>query len=216
MGATFRRVIEEAEPIRLREPLAETLGAFETEDAVVEYRYSETVKMAGHPCPTVTASYLICRAALKRLYGDEVPVRGEIAVTVYGDPEEGVYGVMGQVFSFITGAAPHTGFRGLGPGFKRKDLLKFNTARPDPEATCFEFRRTDNGAAVLVKFYPHRVPMAEDTVRRLRPLMDKVLGGTAHGQERKEFQDLWMGCVEDMLRGDAVAAGWLELEDRTE
>ena len=63
-------------------------------------------------------------------------------VTVYGEPDEGVYGVMAQVFGFLTGAAPVTGFRGLGHRFKRKDLLKFNPEKIAPEAMCFEFRRT--------------------------------------------------------------------------
>lgn len=136
MKNTFRDFLKEVEPIRFKEPLAETLGAFQENGAAIEYSFIDTLKMAGHACPTVSGAYLLCQQALKELYPDETPVRGEIAVTVYGEPDEGVYGVMGQVFSFLTGATPASGFRGLGHKFKRKDLLKFNPEKPDPQAMC--------------------------------------------------------------------------------
>ena len=41
--------------LRLRDPLAEFLGAIE--DGVVEYTYVDAVKLAGHSCPTVASAY---------------------------------------------------------------------------------------------------------------------------------------------------------------
>ncbi len=61
-------------------------------------------------------------------------------------PDEGVYGVIGQVFSFLTGAASTSGFKGLAQKFIRRDLLKFSSEKIDPEAMCFEFKRLDNEA----------------------------------------------------------------------
>ncbi len=124
MNDSFRDCFKQVKPIRFREPLAATLGAFAGETAIIDYSFIDAVKMAGHACPTVSAAYLCCQAALEKLYGDTIPVRGEIAVTVYGEPDEGVYGVMAQVFSLLTGAAAATGFKGLGPKFKRKDSGK--------------------------------------------------------------------------------------------
>ena len=172
------------------------------------------MKMAGHACPTVSAAYLCCRLALDRLYGDAVPVRGEIAVTVYGEPGEGVYGVMAQVMSFITGAAPATGFKGLGTRFKRKDLLKFSSEKIDPEAMCFEFRRLDTGRSALTRYYPRRVPFPEDKAQKLGKLMQPVIWDAATGEERKQFQALWMEKVKAMLLERRDIENWLKIEVR--
>jgi hypothetical protein len=148
MPASFRDFLKDVKPTRFKEPLAETLGAFTDRDSVLEYTFIETVKMAGHACPTVSGAYLVCQKALETLYPGEVPVRGQIGVTVYGRPDEGVYGVIGQVFSLLTGAAPSSGFCGLGGKFGRKDLLIFSPNTPDPQAICFEFKRLDTGRTV--------------------------------------------------------------------
>ena len=214
MGDIFRDFLEEVKPIKFKEPLAETLGALKGAGAALEYTFVDAVKMAGHACPTVAGAYLSCQKALEKLYPDEIPVRGEISVTVYGEPDEGVYGVVAQVFSLLTGAAPATGFRGLGHKFKRKDLLKFNPKKIDSQAMCFEFRRLDNGRAVLVRFYPQQIPFPEEKARRLGALLEKILWEAAREEERKEFQELWMGKVKDMLLEGKGMERWLKIEER--
>lgn len=213
MSDIFRDFFAEVKPIKFKEPLAETLGALKEEGAVLEYTFIDLVKMAGHACPTIAGAYLCCQKALEKLYPDEIPVRGEISITAYGDPEEGVYGVIGQAFSFLTGAAPTTGFRGLGHKFRRKDLLKFSPEKIDPEAMCFQFRRLDKGEAILVKFYPRQVPFPEEKQKRLAELLEKVIWEAAKKEERKEFQDLWMEKVKDMLLGKKAIDRWLKLEE---
>jgi hypothetical protein len=131
-GDIFRDLFKAVEPIRFKEPFAETLGAFKQIDAVVDYTFIDVVKLAGHVCPATAGAYLCCQKALKQLYPDEIPVRGDITVTIHGQPHEGVYGVISQIFSFLTGAAPDTGFKGLGPRFRRKDLLKFSPKKATP------------------------------------------------------------------------------------
>ncbi len=112
-SGVFQEFFYQVPPIRMREPLAEALGAFKNRNPVLEYRFADLVKMAGHACPIIAGAFLSCQAALEALYPDAVPVRGEIGVTVFGAMDEGVNGVIGQAFSFITGAAPTSGFRGL-------------------------------------------------------------------------------------------------------
>lgn len=214
MSNTFRDFLKEVKPIRFKEPLAETLGAFKTEGAVLDYTFVDAVKMAGHACPTVAGAYLSCRKALEALYPDETPVRGEIAITVYGEPDEGVYGVMGQVFTFLTGAAPASGFRGLGHKFKRKDLLKFVPRKLDPQAMCFEFSRLDSGRTALVKFYPQHIPFSEEKGRRMVELLEKVLWEAAKDKEKQEFQELWTGKVKSMLLEARDIERWLKVEVR--
>lgn len=211
MNDSFADALKKVPPVRLREPLAETLGALKNGSATLDYSFIDVVKMAGHACPTVSAAYLCCQLALEKLYGDAIPVRGEIAVTVYGEPDDGVYGVIGQVFSFLTGAAPATGFKGLGPRFKRKDLLQFQPDKIDPEAMCFEFRRLDTGQAVLAKFYPGCVPFPEDKARQLSHLMQPVLWEAATQPEIEQFQKLWMQKVEGMLLGRKEIDRWLKV-----
>ncbi len=214
MSDTFRDFLKEVRPIKFKEPLAETLGVFKEEGATLEYTFIDAVKMAGHACPTVVGAYLSCQKALERLYLDETPVRGEISVTVYGEPDEGVYGVVAQVFSFLTGAAPATGFRGLGHKFKRKDLLIFIPDKIDPQAMCFEFRRLDSSKAVLVKFYPRQIPFSEGKAKRMGELLEKVVWEAAKEEERKEFQELWMEKVKDMLLAEKGINRWLKIEER--
>lgn len=212
----FRDFFYKVEPIRFREPLAETLGAFIHDNAVLKYTFIDVVKMAGHACPTVAGAYLICQAALKELYGSEVPVRGNVAVTVYGEPDEGGYGVMAHVFFFLTGAATATGFKGLGPRFGRKDLLTFSHEKPDSSALCFRFKRLDSGKAVMVRFIPNMIPYPLEKSQRLSALMGKVLSGTASPQETTEFRDLWMEKVEDMLVHRKGIVNWLKVEELTD
>ena len=214
MSDGFRDFIKEVRPIRFKEPLAETLGAFQEEGAVLDYTFLDAVKMAGHACPTVAGAYLSCQKAMEALYPDEIPVRGEIAVTVHGEPDEGVYGVMGQVFTFLTGAAPASGFGGLGYKFKRKDRLTFDPRKIDSQAMCFEFKRLDTNKAVLVKFYPQQIPFTPEKARRMGELMERVLWEAARKEEKAEFQELWMGKVKGMLLEAKDIDKWLKVEIR--
>jgi hypothetical protein len=177
----FREFFSDVEPIVVKEPLAQTLGAFGGNPAAhgaggasgtFTYTFGDLVKLAGHACPTMAGSYLACQAALAALFPGETPVRGEVAVTVFGDPDEGTYGVMGQAFTLLTGAAPATGFKGLGPLFKRKDLLTYSKEKPDPGSLCFAFQRTDKGKSVMVKFTPRNVPFPAEKGKRLGELTE--------------------------------------------
>lgn len=208
----FRDFLHQVEPIKLREPLAETLGAVTHSNAVLTYTYIDVVKMAGHACPTTAGAYLGCKLALEKLYPDTIPSRGDISITIYGEQDEGVYGVIGQVFSLLTGATPVSGFRGLGHKFRRKDLLKFTTQKIDPVAMCFEFRRIDNNQRVLAKLYPQNIPVPHDKAMKLGALMEKVLWEVADENERQEFQHLWMEKVKNILIDQIKIDNWLTIE----
>ena len=214
MSDAFCDFLKEVRPIKFKEPLAEILGVFKEDGATLEYTFVDAVKMAGHACPTVAGAYLSCQKALDALYLDDVPVRGEISVTVHGEPDEGVYGVIAQVFSFLTGAAPVTGFRGLGHKFKRKDLLQFIPDKIDSRAMCSEFRRLDTGKAVLIEFYPWEVPFSAEKAKRLAELLEKVIWEAAREEEKREFQELWMGKVKGMLLEEKEIDRWLKIEVR--
>ncbi|HSC00930.1 MAG TPA: hypothetical protein VLE45_13505, partial [Burkholderiaceae bacterium] len=100
------------------DPLAEMLGA--ADRGVIEYRYVDAVKLAGHSCPTVAGAWLTTRAALMRLYPGETPRRGEIRVELRQAIDEGVAGVIASVAGLVTGAANEGGFKGLAGRFARQ------------------------------------------------------------------------------------------------
>jgi hypothetical protein len=119
--------------------------------------------------------------------------------------------VISQIFSFLTGAAPETGFKGLGPKFRRMDLLKFSPQKPDSKAMCFEFGRLDNDTTVSIEFSPDKVPFAEEKAQRLGQLLGKVLGEVAAEDELKEFQDLWIEKIRDMLFERKAIDEWIRI-----
>ena len=112
--------ITEVPPILMREPYFEIFGQSQEP---VPYYYEEAVKLAGHSCGATTGAWTITRKALEALYPDgEIPVRGQIAVEAPGAEDEWFVGVFGEIITFVTGAAPKTGFIGAEFG-KANDLF---------------------------------------------------------------------------------------------
>lgn len=122
-----QKSIRKVPPIIMSEPYL--LELFGQTDRDVAYNYDEAVKLAGHSCGATAGAWEIARIALEELYDpDETPVRGEIRVYAPGLETDGHVGVFGEVITFITGAAPHTGFTGsvfakADPVYNRRDLM---------------------------------------------------------------------------------------------
>ena len=77
---------------------------------------------------------------------------------------------------------------------------------------CFEFGRSDSDKTVFVKFFPSKIPFAEQKASRLRVLLEKVILETAKDKEKTEFQDLWMGKVRDMILEKKEMNEWINIE----
>jgi hypothetical protein len=182
-----------APSIELRDPLAEVLGVLEP-GATFRYTYEDVVKLSGHSCPTVAGAFLMTVEALRRLYPERPPARGEVEVVVGGDPTDGSAGPMSQVIAHVTGAAPETGFLGLMGRWRRASLLRFDPANPGR----IRFRRTDTGATVDATYDPSAVPPDA----RLQPLLVGTLTGRATAEETRRFGELWQDRVGRILTGD--------------
>lgn len=186
------------EPIKVKDPLAIVLGAMDS-DAVFVFTYADAVKLAGHSCPAVAGAYKSTQLALKALYGEEIPVRGNIRVIFRGGVDYKVNGPISQVVTFITGASGETGFMGLGPNKKygRYNLLSFDKEHgADPKSICtIIFQRADNGKKVEVAYSIENVPSSE----RIDKLMPLTISGKATGEESKEFGNLWQERVRTIL-----------------
>lgn len=188
---TLPQFFDDAPTLKMRDPLAAFLGA--AEDGVIEYRYADAVRLAGHSCPAVAGAYLMVLNGLSALYDDETPERGGIEVFMRNERDHATTGVLASVATLLTGAAPESGFQGIGPAkrFARKDLLSFET---DIDGTL-ALRRRDTGKGVVVDIntdhVPHELIMSQ--------LMPKAVSGKANAEELAEFARLWQDRVRRML-----------------
>ena len=175
--------------ITLYDPLAEFLGA--STDGLLEYGYVDAVKLAGHSCPTVAGAYLMTLKALAALYGQDVPVRGNIRVSFRDDQGSGVTGVIANVVSQITGAAGDGGFKGLAGQFRRNGLLSFNAGIDG----TIRFERVDQTAAVAADFHPEQVPPDNN----MSMLLQGLLAQRARTGDQAAFAALWQDRVRRIL-----------------
>jgi hypothetical protein len=175
--------------VTLRDPLAELLGA--ADGGLIEYRFADAVRLTGHSCPTVAGAWLMTVRALRALYGDEIPERGNIAVALRESLDGGVAGVIGSVAGLLTGAAGAGGFKGLGGRHSRRNLLQFGVAGGGGMA----FRRLDTNVAVDCTLRLEMVP----TDPRLGSLLGAVLNGTASPDGTRQFGNLWQERVARIL-----------------
>ncbi|MBI5562272.1 MAG: hypothetical protein HY894_05385 [Deltaproteobacteria bacterium] len=197
---------ELVEPIRLKDPLAYILGAQRDGEPFV-FNYTDAVMCAGHSCPAVSGAYKVTAKALAALYGDQLPVRGEIKVLIKGGPTDLAYGPQAQVISFITGASGVTGFRGLGGAHGRNNKLAFDAK--DVQFNRYIFQREDNGKAVRVLYNPQALP--QDA--RMNDLVPLVLRGIASTEEKDLFISIWQGNVRKILLEDEKFPGLFEVEE---
>jgi hypothetical protein len=187
----FPGFFAEAPTITLHDPLAVFLGA--SPSGMMTYTYADAVKLAGHSCPTVAGTYLMVHRGLAHLYGDEPPERGGIEVYLRDPRDEGTTGVIAAIATLITGAAPETGFGGIGPHrrFTRRDLLRFDM----PIDGLLALRRVDNGRGVVLDLNAARVPPAPE----MQTIFPKVIQDQADEHEQARFAALWQARVQDML-----------------
>ena len=188
----FPAFFEQVPVLVMRDPLSQFLGA--TPDGLITYRYVDAVRLAGHSCPTVACAYLMVLRGLQALYGEAIPDRGAIEVIMRGGREEGSTGVMANVAMLLTGAAPETGFHGLGPLslFSRHDLLTFGGGDIRGE---LRLRRRDNGLMVDVACNPSIPPWPEE----MQVLLPLAANMKADDVQLRRFAEIWQGRVRTLL-----------------
>lgn len=180
---------DQVPPLLLRDPLAELLGA--AEGGLIEYRYLDAVRLAGHSCPTVAGAWLLTTRALHALYGGDIPERGAVRVDFGESQRSGVAGVIASVIGLLTGAAGVGGFKGLAGRHARRDLLQFEVA----EIEGVRFARLDRPRAVVGNVDLSSVPGDP----RMGELLPGILQGVASAEERALFGVLWQERVRRIL-----------------
>ena len=189
----YPEFFDEIEPIVLVDELGGFLGTFE--DGIVEIRYLDVVRMAGHSCATVAGAWLMTRAALAALWPDGLPVRGGVRVALREEAGVGNTGVVGAVIGNITGAAVgDMGFSGLQGRWVRRGLMVFGS----PIGGDVRFTRLDDGAAVDVRYRPGKVADPGAILR-------EALAPGASEAARSAFPTRWQAMVRTILdRADEV------------
>ena len=199
-SGTDWQVDYDADPIEIRDPVAEALGVLGPGDPFV-ITYRDAVKAAGHSCPTASGAYRIAQLGLDALYPDGYPVRSDIEVRAAGPRDDAAYGVMSRIISYVTGATEDDGFGGLAGGYGgRRDLLRFGAFDPDTPDPTFRFRRTDTDETVDVTYHVAEVPDGGPAIGNLQEILD----GSASDEQRAAFADAWHRRVQVVLSGDSL------------
>jgi hypothetical protein len=129
--------------------------------------------------------------ALRALYCDEIPERGNIIVSLHENIELGVAGVIASIAALLTGAAGSGGFKGLGGRHNRRNLLQFGV----DGITGMAFKRLDTNIAVDCTLRLKTVPADP----RLASLLGAILHGTADAGNTRLFGQLWQERVRAIL-----------------
>jgi len=185
--------IMQVEPIMMNEPYFEIFGQTA---GPVPYYYEEAVKLAGHSCGATAGAWIITKKALETLYPDgEIPVRGQIFVEAPGAEDEWFVGVFGDIITYVTGAAPKTGFNGsdfaVNDLYVRQNKMVYSEKPTGalPPMREWVFTRLDTGAKVGVKYNlviitplptPDRIEMGK-----------KVALGEATPEEAADYIKYW-------------------------
>lgn len=185
----YPEFFDKIETIKMQDDLSNFLGTFEY--GLLEFNYLDIVKAAGHSCPTVAGAYIMTLVALKELYKDKLPKRGEIFVSFKDDGVSGVSGVIANVITQITGATENNGFKGLNGKFERYGLMKFN----DKNLSNVKFQRLDTGNYIELIYDPSSIK--GDPL--ITTLMQKMMQGIASEDEKNTFGKLWQQRVENIF-----------------
>ena len=199
--------ITEIPPIMMIDPYFQIFGQSQV---AVPYYYENAVKLAGHSCGATTGAWTITRKALEVLYPDgEIPVRGQIAVEAPGAEDEWFVGVFGEVITFITGAAPRSGFIGAEFGqtddvFVRQNKMVYaeEPTGQQPPHREWIFTRTDTGARVGIKFNLAIITPIATPERQA--MGRKMAAGDATPEEAADYYEYWNDRAIFVLENEAV------------
>lgn len=194
---------DDAPRLVVSDPLSAFLGA--ATEGMIEYGYWDAVKLAGHSCPTVAGAYLMTVRALRHLYPEHPPQRGNIEVYFPDPADSGVTGVMAKVAALLTGAAQDDGFKGIGGRFDRRNLLFFDT----PLRGGIAFRRRDTNVGVEATLDPSVVPSSP----MMPSLLPQAAAGSADVATLDAFRAAWQDRVRRMLVDHAEDPRLVRLAD---
>ena len=207
-------------PIMMIEPFF--LNLFGQTDRAVPYNYEDVVKLAGHSCGATSGAWTITRKALEVLYPGEIPVRGEIRVYAPGAENEWHVGVFGEIITYITGAAPHTGFSGAefaaNPVYVRRDKMTYSPVPlniPHPQKEwIFERINTSTGEVVKKVGVKYNLTLIQPPSTPDRLAMGtKMALGQATPQEAADYIKYWNERVDFVFENADTLPGFFTVTE---
>jgi hypothetical protein len=131
-----------------------------------------------------------------------------------GTEDEWYVGVFGEVISYITGAAPKTGFPGaeFGKAYNRRNLMTYQekpTGIP-PAKMQWIFERRDSGAKVAIRYDLSKIRPAQTDERT--EMGAKVARGEATPGETKEWREYWNARAKFVLDHADILPGFFTVE----
>ena len=130
------------------------------------------------------------KEALKALYPNSLPQRGNIKVEIKDKALDGVTGVISSVITNITGSTKDLGFKGIAGTYDRRYLMSYDN---DIESNI-KFIRLDTNEAVEVSYDLSSIYFNP----RMQELMQKSIKLSASENEKLEFGKLWQDRVENI------------------
>jgi len=203
--------IDRVPPILIKEPFLELLGQ---NNQPIPYTYKEAVKLTGHSCAAVAGAWTMTRKALEALYPGTLPVRGQVKVMMPGTEDEWFVGVFGQVITYVTGAAPKTGFPGaeFGQAYNRRNLMVYREkpSGTSPPKMVWIFERTDTRAKVSVTY---DLSKAKPSMTSEESKMgSKIANGQANPGEAKQWRENWNARAKFVLEQADMTPGLFSVD----
>lgn len=142
----------QAPTIVIKDPMAAKVGSL-PEGQALTIHLTDVALYSGHVCPGIASGYMLTRMALKALYPNGTPERGQIRVAAMAPSD------LLDVASYITGARSFYGRDEI----NAFDLAIDSTLKPQkPGKYVMVFQRKDNGKAVKVVFNKSKLLPAKE------------------------------------------------------
>ncbi len=185
----WAKFYNEAPVIQVIDPMATLVGSVPEDKNVLDIHLTDVGLYTGHVCPGVGSGYMLTRLALKALYPDQIPRRGQVRVAAMAPS------ALLDVASYITGARA---FYGRGK-INAHDLAIDPSLDPkQPGTFVMVFQRKDTGKAVKVVFYKSKL-IAGSRQKALNSYFHKAFQGKATDKEKEEMHKELQSLVKRVL-----------------
>ncbi len=185
------KIYEKAGVIKIKDPLAYLTGTLK-DDGEFTITLDDVGKYTGHICVGAASGFLMTQKALKILYPDSIPIRGDIKVT--GSQPDDLF----DIASYITGARNFYGRDEI----NEMDLVVDETLSKNPQEIVLIFTRKDNGKSVKATFFKQK--LTKNSIKEAREISlikKKVLSKKGTSEDLKKVQQFIQSKVESILNG---------------
>lgn len=190
----------EAGEVTVSDPMASLTGSLPYDKENIKISLIDVAKYTGHVCAGVASGFIMTKMALKELYLDGIPKRGQIRLKANEGHD------LLDVAAYITGARAH-----FGRGEINQNDISIDPSLGNPQLKkIIIFERKDNGKKVKAVFHVDKMIQTEKR-KRMKEKMMRVLSGNASDQEKSEVAQKIQGKVKKIMKG-GVKNGIISLQ----